>query len=67
MPPQPYHSIFGNTQHWQERLRGSLAAQAQVTYTIGDNPLTRQGVCAIYRRVALAAADAGLVELQALS
>lgn len=36
-----------------------------VTYTVGDAPLTRQGVTGIYRRVALAAAAAGLVELAA--
>ncbi len=63
VPPQPYHAIPGNTRHWQDRLRGAPAMQAQVTYTIGETPLTRQGVCAIYRRIALAAADAGLVEL----
>lgn len=61
--PQAYHSIPGNTRHWQERLRGAPALQAMVTYTIGETPLTRQGVCSIYRRVALAAADAGLVEI----
>lgn len=36
-----------------------------VTYTIGDAPLTRQGVTGIYRRIALAAARAGLVDLPA--
>jgi len=36
-----------------------------VTYTGGTAPLTRQGVTGIYRRVALAAAAAGLVELAA--
>ena len=36
-----------------------------VTYTVGDAPLTRQGVSGIYRRIALAAAAAGLVELPA--
>ncbi|NYI25046.1 hypothetical protein FHS93_004000 [Sphingobium francense] len=56
-----YHAIPGNTRHWRERLRGSPAIAAQVTYTIGETPLTRQGVCGIYRRIALAAADAGLV------
>lgn len=63
VPPQPYHAIAPNTRHWRERLRGSPALAAQVTYTIGESPLTRQGVCAIYRRIALAAADAGLVAL----
>jgi integrase len=63
VPPEAYHSIPGNTRHWQERLRGTPAVQAMVTYTIGETPLTRQGVCGIYRRIALAAADAGLVEI----
>lgn len=36
-----------------------------VTYTVGDRPLTRQGVNGIYRRIALAAACAGLVDLPA--
>lgn len=36
-----------------------------VTYTVGALPLTRQGVTGIYRRIALAAAAAGLVELPA--
>jgi integrase len=63
IPPQAYHAIPGNTRHWQQRLRGSPSMAAQVTYTIGEKPLTRQGVCGIYRRVALAAADAGLVAL----
>lgn len=34
-----------------------------VTYTVGDRPLSRQGVTAIYRRIALAAAAAGLVDI----
>lgn len=63
VPPQPYHAIPGNTRHWQERMRGSPGRQAQVTYTIGDKPLTRQGVCGIYRRIAMAAAHAGFVEI----
>ena len=63
VPPQSYQSIPGNTRDWQGRLRGTSAVQAQVTYTIGETPLTRQGVCGIYRRIALAAADAGLVAL----
>ncbi len=36
-----------------------------VTFTIGDAPLTRQGVTGIYRRIALAAANAGLVDIPA--
>lgn len=40
-------------------------ALAQTTYTIGTAPLTRQGVNGIYRRVALAAYDRGLVALPA--
>lgn len=41
------------------------AAALLVTYTVGDAPLSRQGVTGIYRRIALAAARAGLVELPA--
>ncbi len=36
-----------------------------VTFTVGDAPLTRQGVTGIYRRIALAAARTGLVDLPA--
>ncbi len=38
-------------------------AAVLVTYTIGDVALSRQGVTGIYRRIALAAARAGLVDL----
>lgn len=38
-------------------------ALARTTYSIGKTPLTRQGVNGIYRRVALAAYDKGLVML----
>ncbi|GFE77939.1 hypothetical protein NTCA1_55880 [Novosphingobium sp. TCA1] len=34
-----------------------------VTFTVGDAPLTRQGVTGIYRRIALAAAREGLVDV----
>lgn len=61
--PQPSHEISGNTRHWQQRAQGKPAVQAQVIYTIGEKPLTRQGVCAIYRRLALTAADAGWVDM----
>ena len=37
--------------------------QALVTYTIGQTSLTRQGVCGICRRIATAAADAGMVDM----
>ncbi|RIA46257.1 phage integrase family protein with SAM-like domain [Hephaestia caeni] len=40
-------------------------ALARTTYSIGTAPLTRQGVNGIYRRVALAAYDKGLVKLPA--
>lgn len=63
VPPQPYHLIPGNTRHWQQRMRGSPATPAQVTYTIGEKPLTRQGVSGIYRRIARAAAEADMVEM----
>jgi integrase len=36
-----------------------------VTYTVGDRPLTRQGVTGIYRRIALCAAATGLVDIAA--
>ncbi len=39
------------------------AAALLVTYTVGDAPLSRQGVTAIYRRIAEAAAEAGLVRI----
>lgn len=35
-----------------------------VTFTVGEAPLTRQGVTGIYRRIALAAAQAGLVDIR---
>ena len=63
VPPLPYHAIPGQTRHWQEKLKGMPATPAQVIYTIGEQPLTRQGVTAIYRRVATGAFDAGLVDL----
>lgn len=63
IPPQPYHLIPGNTRNWQERLNGVPEIQAQITYTIGEAPLTRQGVCGIYRRIARSAVEAGLVEI----
>lgn len=40
-------------------------ASLLVTYTVGTQPLTRQGVTGIYRRIALGAARAGLVDLPA--
>ena len=57
----PYDAIPGNTRHWQERLRGTPARDARTVYTVGTTALTRQGINAIYRRVALAAYDQGLV------
>jgi len=41
------------------------AALARTTYSVGTTPLTRQGVNAIYRRIAMMAYDAGLVKLPA--
>jgi integrase len=41
----------------------SAGAALLVTYTIGDAPLTRQGVTGIYRRIASAAARAGLIDM----
>lgn len=45
------------------RRARSAEAINQITYTVGQQPLSRQGVTGIYRRVALAAADAGLVDV----
>ena len=61
--PVPYHAIPGNTRHWQRRLEGAPASPGRVRYTIGSEPLTRQGVNAIYRRLAFAAYDAGEVAI----
>lgn len=61
--PMSYDAIPGNTQHWQERLEGHDAEQTRTTYSIGSAPLTRQGVNSIYRRVAMAAFDRGLVKM----
>jgi integrase len=61
--PMSYDAIPGNTQYWRERLEGRDAEQARTTYTIGSAPLTRQGVNCIYRRVATAAFDGGLVRM----
>jgi site-specific recombinase XerD len=62
-PPQAYHSIPGHTRHWQARLAGSPAQAPRVRYSIGDGPLTRQGIYAIYKRLVWAAIDEGLVEV----
>ncbi|SKB82814.1 tyrosine-type recombinase/integrase [Sphingopyxis flava] len=47
------------------RASDSETALARTTYSIGTAPLTRQGVNGIYRRVALAAFELGLVSLPA--
>ena len=41
------------------------SAAILVTFTVGNAPLTRQGVTGIYRRIALAAAQGGLVDVPA--
>lgn len=61
--PVPYHAIPGHTRHWQRRLEGTPASAGRLRYTVGSRPLTRQGVNAIYRRLALAAYDAGEVAI----
>jgi len=50
---------------WGDADDAGAAAALLVTYTIGGSALTRQGVAGIYRRVARAAAAAGLVDLAA--
>jgi site-specific recombinase XerD len=62
-PPQAYHSIPGHTRHWQSRLAGSPAQVPRVRYSIGDRPLTRQGIYAIYQRLVWAAINQGLVDV----
>jgi integrase len=62
-PPQAYHSIPGHTRHWQERLAGSPAQAPRIRYSIGEAPLTRHGIAAIYKRLVWAVIDAGLVEV----
>lgn len=62
-PPQAYHSIPGHTRHWQERLAGAPAQAPHIRYSIGEAPLTRQGIAAIYKRLVWAVIDAGLVEV----
>ncbi|WP_413062576.1 integrase (plasmid) [Sphingomonas carotinifaciens] len=63
--PLAYAAIPGHTRQWREKLAGQPAQSARITYTVGTTALSRQGVCLIYRRVALAAWDAGLVDLPA--
>lgn len=45
------------------RMRARRAEPARVRYSIGDRPLTRQGVNLIYRALARRAADLDLVDL----
>lgn len=61
--PVAYHAIPGNTQNWRERMEGRPAELARTTYAIGTARLTRQGVNGIYRRVATAAFDKGLIQM----
>ncbi len=63
-PPQDYFSIPGHTRHWQERLRGKPAVPPLARYAIGEGPLTRQGIGAIYKRLARAVIDEGLVKVE---
>jgi site-specific recombinase XerC len=49
--------------HADEPQDAADGEQALPTYSIGTAPLTRQGVNLIYRRVALAAFDKGLVKM----
>ena len=61
--PVPYDQIAGNTRNWRSRLEGTPASVAEVSFKLGSEALTRQGVNGIYRRVAEAAFDAGLVQI----
>ena len=61
--PQAWDSIPGHTRHYQERLEGQAATQAITVYTVGPNPLTTQGVNAIYKRLVERAWLDGLIEV----
>ncbi|MBK8631862.1 MAG: hypothetical protein IPN84_17285 [Sphingomonadales bacterium] len=63
-PPQDYFSIPGHTRHWQERLQGKPAVPPLARYAIGEGALTRQGIGAIYKRLARAVIDEGLVKVE---
>lgn len=48
-----------------DRRSAAATALASITYTVGDRPLTRQGVTGIYRRLVAAAIDAGATAVSA--
>jgi integrase len=54
-----------NIRNWRQQMDGRPAEPARTTYSIGQAPLTRQGVNLIYRRVAMTAFDRGLTNLKA--
>ncbi|WBY18038.1 hypothetical protein PF049_14255 (plasmid) [Erythrobacteraceae bacterium WH01K] len=62
--PKAWDSIPGHTRHYQERLVGQAATPAITVYTVGHNPLTTQGVNAIYKRLVERAWADGLIEIQ---
>ena len=61
--PIVYEAIPGNTRHWREKMEVRPAEAARTTYSIGKEQLTRQGVKAIYRRIAITAFDQGHVTI----
>ncbi len=63
--PIAYEAIPGNTRYWREKMEGRPAEAARTTYSIGKEQLTRQGVNAIYRRIAITAFDQGHVAMSA--
>ena len=62
--PQAWDSIPGHTRHYQERLVGQAAKPAITVYTVGPNPLTTQGVNAIYKRLVERAWADGLIKVE---
>lgn len=50
--PEAAHAVAGRIRNHQDRFESSASRRAVATYTPGTEPLTRQGVNEIYRRVA---------------
>lgn len=61
--PETWNSIPGQTRHYQERLEGSSEQPSVTVYTPGTDPLTRQGINEIYRRIAAQAWAEGQIDV----
>lgn len=62
-PERRLSDLAWNARVDARRMQAVAAQPACILYTVGEGPLTRQGVNHIYRRVARRAADLGLVAL----